>query len=190
MRRIVLLIFCLTALSLGTAQGRECKGVGFPEQIRADSTTLTLNGLGLRQATIFHVSVYVAALYVAAPSNDPAVLLAAAAPAELVLHFVRDLAAADIRESWTAGFAKNAGAQLPALQDRIATLNAWMTDIKSGQQMVFRFTPGAGVQVSVNGTAKGTIRGDDFARALLSIWLGADPPNTGLKAGLLGSACP
>src|SRR5437667_2064251 len=30
---------------------------------------------------------------------------------------------------------------------------------------------GAGVQVDMNGTAKGTIKGDDFAKALLAIWL-------------------
>jgi len=34
-----------------------------------------------------------------------------------------------------------------------------------------------------------TIKGDDFARAFLSIWLGTHPPNAGLKTGLLGGAC-
>jgi len=40
----------------------------------------------------------------------------------------------------------------------------------------------------VNGAAKGTIKGDDFGKALLSIWLG-DPPNPEIKAGLLGGPC-
>ena len=31
--------------------------------------------------------------------------------------------------------------------------------------------------------------GDDFAKAFLSIWLGTDPPNPEIKAGLLGGAC-
>jgi hypothetical protein len=43
--------------------------------------------------------------------------------------------------------------------------------------------------VGVNGTVKGTIAGDDFGRALFSIWLGSRPPNPGLKAGLLGGGC-
>jgi len=55
--------------------------------------------------------------------------------------------------------------------------------------MIFSFKPGTGVQVSVNGVAKGTIKGDDFAKALLSIWLGPEPPNPEIKAGLLGGAC-
>ena len=64
-----------------------------------------------------------------------------------------------------------------------------MTDVKSGQQMVFSFKPGAGVQVTINGAAKGTIKGDDFAKGLLSIWLGPEPPNPEIKTGLLGGAC-
>ena len=37
--------------------------------------------------------------------------------------------------------------------------------------------------------SQGTIKGDDFAKAFFSIWLGAKPPNPELKAGLLGGAC-
>jgi hypothetical protein len=43
--------------------------------------------------------------------------------------------------------------------------------------------------VSVNGAVKGTITGDDFSRAFISIWLGNEPPNPELKAGLLGGPC-
>jgi chalcone isomerase-like protein len=43
--------------------------------------------------------------------------------------------------------------------------------------------------VDVNGTVKGLIKGDDFATAFLSIWLGDHPPNPNLKSGLLGGAC-
>jgi hypothetical protein len=41
----------------------------------------------------------------------------------------------------------------------------------------------------LDGTVKGTIKGDDFAKAFLSIRLGADPPNPEIKAGLLGGSC-
>ena len=64
-----------------------------------------------------------------------------------------------------------------------------MTDMKTGQRLAFVHKPGAGVQVDVNGTVKGTIKGDDFAKAFFGIWLGANPPNPGLKTGLLGGSC-
>jgi len=41
----------------------ELAGVTFPDQISVDSRTLLLNGMGLREATILKVDVYVAALY-------------------------------------------------------------------------------------------------------------------------------
>jgi hypothetical protein len=104
------------------------------------------------------------------------------------MQFVRDVGADDLRKGWEEGFEKNAKGQLPALKDRIAKLNGWMADMKSGQKLTFIRKPGAGIQVDVNGAVKGTIDGDDFAKAFLSIWLG-DPPNSEIKAGLLGGAC-
>lgn len=68
-------------------------------------------------------------------------------------------------------------------------LSGWMSDVKTGQRLTFLFKPGAGVQVNVNGTVKGTIRGDDFGKAFLALWLGPEPPNPELKVGLLGGAC-
>ena len=108
---------------------------------------------------------------------------------QLTLQFVRDVGAGDVRKGWEEGFAKNAKAELPALSERIAMLSAFMSDMKSGQRMTFTFKPGVGVETNVNGTVKGTIKGDDFAKAFFSIWLGPEPPNPEIKAGLLGGAC-
>ena len=176
----------LAAESLHAA---ECRGVMFPEQVQAEGAALRLNGLGVRKATLFKINVYVAALYVERATHDPHALLAASGPSELVLQFVRSVSAKELRERWSEGFAKNAAGGIAALESRIATFNGWMSDIESGQRMTFVRVPGKGVTVSVNGSAKGTIPGDDFARAFLSIWLGDDPPNPELKAGLLGGAC-
>jgi Chalcone isomerase-like len=188
-KRALLQAITVAALSVGAADGKECKSVTFPEQIQVDGSSLVLNGLGLRQATAFKVSVYVAALYVAKTSSDANVLLHAATPSELVLQFVRNVGADDLRKGWSEGFEKNAKAQLPSLKDRIATLNGWMSDVKTGERLTFIHKPGTGIQVDVNGTVKGIIKGDDFAEAFLAIWLGADPPNAEIKSGLLGGAC-
>lgn len=186
--RDLLVIGAMLALGAGVAHGKECKGVNFPDQAQVEGSNLTLNGLGMRRVFLT-LNVYVAALYVAKTSNDANVILGSTSPSELILQFVRDVGASDITAAWDEGFANNAKGQLPALKDRIAMLNGWMSDIKTGQRMIFSFKPGVGVTVSVNGAVKGTIKGDDFARTLLSIWLGADPPNPEVKAGLLGGPC-
>jgi len=54
------------------------------------------------------------------------------------------------------------------------------------EAIVFTYAPGRGVSVEVKGQVKGVIPGDDFARALFSIWLGPKPPDPDLKSGLLG----
>ena len=175
--------------AMGTAQARECKGVTFPEHLQVGGSDLTLNGLGMRKATFLKVNVYVGALYVAHPSHDPQPLLDPAGPAELILHFVRSVGVGDLRDAWKEGFEKVAKDQLPALQARIATLNSWMSGMETGQRLTFTRLPGTGIQVDVNGVVKGTIPGDDFARALMTIWLGPNPPNSELKSGLLGGSC-
>jgi hypothetical protein len=191
MKRVLFQVFVslATALGIGAAQGKECKGVTFPDQEQVDGAALKLNGLGLRQATFLKVNVYVAALYVAQTSGDGNAILKANAPKELILHFVRDVDGADLSKGWDEGFENNAKSELPALKARIESFKGLMPDMKTGQRLRFVHKPGAGVVVDVNGAVKGTIAGDDFARALFAIWLGAHPPNAELKAGLLGGAC-
>ena len=188
-KQILLPVLLAAALGVGAAHGKECKGVNFPDQAQVEGANLTLNGLGLRQATMLKVNVYVAALYVAKASTDPKALLGSNEPSELILQFVRDVGADDLRKGWTEGFEKNSKDQLSALKDRITMLNGWMANVKSGERLTFTSKPGTGVTVNVNGAVKGTIKGDDFAKAFLSIWLGADPPNPEIKAGMLGGAC-
>jgi hypothetical protein len=169
MKRILLPVLVAAALGMGVAEAKECNGVNFPDQAQVEGGNLTLNGLGMRQATALKVNVYVAALYVAKPSSDANALLASATPSELVLQFVRNVGADDLRKGWSEGFEKNAKDQLPALKERIAELNGWMTDVKTGDRLTFIRKAGTGLQVDVKGATKGSIKGDDFAKAFLSI---------------------
>src|SRR5215469_17022074 len=81
------LLFSFCVAPAGRAQARECDGVSFPQQIQAQGQTLTLNGLGLRKATVFGIKVYVGALYVAHPTADAAAILSSKDPSEVELHF-------------------------------------------------------------------------------------------------------
>jgi hypothetical protein len=163
-------------------------GVTLPDQVAVEGRTLVLNGMGVREATIFKVDVYVAGLYLEARSSDARQIIASEGPKRLVLQFVRDVGRDDLVQAWTDGFGKSAGSALAALKDRIATLNGWMADVKRGDTLAFTQLPGRGIAVEVRGQPKGTIPGADFARALWGIWLGDRPPNPGLKQGLLGTA--
>lgn len=178
-----------TALwAAGVASGAQCLNARFPEQVQLADTTLALNGLGVRKATFFRVNVYVAALYVQQPTPDPRAIIDSSGPFELDLQFVRGVGVKSIRNGFDEGFAQTARGS-SALKPRIATLDGWMQDIRSGERMTFVGIPGQGVQFSFAGKPKGLIPGEDFRRALLAIWLGDHPPNPELKAGLLGAPC-
>ncbi|HUH85433.1 MAG TPA: chalcone isomerase family protein [Stellaceae bacterium] len=171
------------------AWGATCDGANFPDSVKLANTDLVLNGLGVREATIFSVKVYVAGLYLAQKGSNPGQILGANQPWRLELHFVRDVGASDIRDAWQEGFEKSAPDKIAALQARIDVLKAATTDFKVGQSLVFSNDPATGVTVAVNGAAGHSIAGADFATALLGIWLGAKPPNADLKSGLLGGPC-
>lgn len=176
----------LAALTAPAVAGTKA-GVTMPDQVTVGDKTLVLNGMGLREATILKVDVYVAGLYVEQPSSNPAQLVGARQIKRLNLRFVRDVGHDDIIEAWRDGFRDNATVPVAQLQPLIDRLEAWMPSFHKGDTLTFTFLPDAGVAVDVNGVRKGVLQGDDFARSLLSIWLGPKPPGGALKRGLLGN---
>jgi hypothetical protein len=178
--------FAVATLVAGVASGAERAGVRMADQMNVRGQSLVLNGLGVREATMFNVNVYVAGLYVPQRSSDPSQILRPDEPKAVELVFVHDVRRDQMTKAWQEGFQKNVGPRLAALQPRIDLLNDWMTDMKKGDTLAFTYLPGQGVEVRAGRTVKGTIPGDDFAQALFGIWLGPHPPNEGLKAGMLG----
>ena len=184
---LVLATGLLAAASAAPAIGATCDDVEFPDSVSIDGRELVLNGLGLRKATFLNVKVYVAGLYLPQKSTDAGQILGADQDWQLALRFVRDVDAS-MREAFEEGFEKT-GADPAPLRERVDALTGMLIDFEEGQTVGFTNDPANGVEVAVDGTAKGTVEGADFAAALLAIWLGPEPPNKGLKSGLLGGAC-
>ena len=59
----------------GSASAAQLQGVQMPDQVQVEGKTLVLNGMGIRKATIFHVKVYIAGLYMEKKSADPKAIL-------------------------------------------------------------------------------------------------------------------
>jgi hypothetical protein len=171
------------------ASAAQCEGVSMPDTVEVEGSKLVLNGLGIREATVLQVDVYVAGLYLPAKTSDGGKAASDDVAKRLVLKFVREVSAADVAKAWSEGFEKNAGAGKKAFDDRIKKLNGWMSDLKVGDQAIFTYLPGKGIEVSVKGKVKGIVEGVDFMKVFYSIWLGKSPPNPGLKSGLLGGKC-
>jgi hypothetical protein len=160
-------------------------GVTMPERITAFGTELTLNGMGIRQATWLRVDVYVAGLYVEEPSQNAEFLIDSEQVKVMRLEFVRSVSESDMAEALEEGFQSSAE-NYAAIQDDVAQVIGWLSSFSSGDTLTFSYLPGRGVHVAVNGETRGITGDAAFGRALIGIWLGDDPPNERLKRGLLG----
>ena len=178
-----LVVAALSLLFAVALLARDVSGVNVPETLSVEGKTRKLNGAGIRKKARFKV--YVAALYAENPSKDAAALTSTDQIRSMRLHFLRDVKGDAVAEAISEGFERNSKAQMPALKDRLAKFNAMIPNVAEGDELVLTYVPGKGTIVSVKGAEKGVIEGKDFADALFTVWLGADPVQENLKADLL-----
>jgi hypothetical protein len=170
-------------LSGAPAAASRLADVEMPDRITVEGETLYLNGLGLREATALKVDVYVAGLYLTKRMYEAAEILDSQQRKRLVLHFVRDVSAADLRDAFREGFDKTG---VTGIESQVDSLLGVLTDVKKGDQLVISQAPGSGAVVEIRGESVARLQSAKFERALFAIWLGDKPPNRGLKEGLLG----
>ena len=129
------MLFCLFALQPVQANS-QLEGVTVPDTRVVDGTTVKLNGLGLRLATMLKVKVYVMALYLETPGNDAATIINSDDAARIELHMLRDVDAKDMRKAWSEGFEKNYQGSAD-LSSELAALKAATGDLKEGEVLAF-----------------------------------------------------
>ena len=181
----VLFSACL-ASSAGAAT---LAGVTLQDTYPVEGQTLKLNGIGLRTLTIFNVKVYVAALYLAAPSHDPQQILKSSTPKVIRLQFLHSGSKADVEKEYRLGEQNNCGAGgcSPADQGDFERLVAAAPAVNVGDTSTYVFTA-KGVTVLANDKPIAVLNNPDLAYHLLEGFIGAHPPSEDLKAQLLGLA--
>jgi hypothetical protein len=188
MRKVILSFFVFFLLSHSLSlesDAAEIAGVTFPEKVKLGETELVLNGTGLRTATFFKIKVYAAALYLEKKSQQAQAIIDSPQKKRLVLQFVRSVEAEKVRGGWDTGFKSNT-ADISNISSDIATFNSKMADMNEGDKMVFDFYADK-VVAQVKSSPAFEVKGEEFRKALIAIWLGKNPPNEPLKAGLLGA---
>ena len=76
-------------------------------------------------------------------------------------------------------------AAFAALKDRLDIFNRMFTDLQKGDHVDFDFLNNGQTRVVVKGQLVGNIKGLDFQKALLAVWLGDKPADSGLKQAML-----
>ena len=187
------LYLALPLLCLAMVAGAvELEGVTIAEKaaLGKSGPQLQLNGAGVRHRMAFF-KVYIGALYLSAKNGDPDEILNDPGPKRVLMHVLTDeLTAKELIASLNNALAANLiPAELALIESRIQELNRMMTSIgaiKKGTVVLLDYIPGAGTRVSVDGAVKATIKGEDFFRALLRIWIGAKPVDGRLRDAMLG----
>ncbi len=179
----VLLLSVALTITAATATAGELAGVTMPDTSTVGGAAVSLNGLGLRK--VLFIKVYVIGLYTEKPARTEAEALNAGAW-KADLHFLRGLEPQKITDGIQDGFERNSAAQIGALQARLDTFKTFFTKVVEGDVAQLAWEPGKGTVVRVNGSEKGVVPGKDFADALLKVWLGGDPVQEDIKAGMLG----
>lgn len=156
-----------------------------PPTVDVQGRTLQLNGKGLRTATVFHVKVYEAGLYLRQRSSNAQQIINSQDPKVVRLTFLRDVTSNQVKDAWNEDFKKNCQPNCATLQPISNQLVSKMPEAKTGDVFVYLFTP-KGIHVIRNGKEVSSAQSPELAKAVLSFWLGKEPPSSDLKQAMLG----
>ena len=185
MRQFVIIV--AATLLAGTAHAAEVGGVKLDDKVSVGGQELVLNGAGIRSRAIFKV--YVGSLYLPAKATTLAAVLEKS-PRRVQLNILRTLSADQLIDALSDGIKENSTpAEVAAIKvqmDQMVTTMKAFNEVKEKDVVMLDFVDGA-TRIGLNGTAKGTIAGDAFNKALMRIWLGEQPVQSDLKRAMLGS---
>ncbi len=165
------------------------EGQTFDNAVQAAGDGLLLNGTGVRAVAWFKA--YAAALYLRSRASTAEQAQAMGGAKRLQLRMLQDVPAAEFTKAVHKGVSRNSTAdELNALQARLDEFERHVSAIgrvRKGDVVDLDQEPGRGLVLRVNGTLRGApIAGDDFFDAVLRSFVGDQPYDDQLKAGLLG----
>ena len=180
-------IFAILLALTFSAQALEVKGVKIDETAQVGSSTLVLNGAGLRTKVMFKV--YAGALYLAQKQSDANTVINDHGNKRISMHFLRDVSSEQLLDGMNEGFAdNNTQSEMTSIDAQLKIFQKMMVsakEVKEGDVILLDCTT-AGTQVSLNGRLLGKIDGELFNQALLRVWLGDHAVDASLKKALLG----
>ena len=186
----LLVTLCLFVAGAAASAAR-IEGQTFDEQIRVADSELVLNGVGIRG--ILWIKGYVAGLYMAQKGATPQQVLAVKGAKRIQMKMLLDVESKEFTKAFNVGIRRNSTeAENAALKDRIEQFDHTIDligKIGKGDVVNLDFVPARGLVLSVNGVVKGQpIPGEDLYAGILKIFIGEQPVDKKLKAGLLGGA--
>jgi hypothetical protein len=173
----------LALLSSFSLHAAEIAGINFNETLKLGNKDLVLNGLGLRQATIFKIKAYAGALYLEKKSSDGEAISKSPEDKVVMMHFLRDVDQKKIKETYNESFENNCENNCAQLKPTLEQMTSQFSDMKKGDILKFELT-GKKVTALQNGVQKFQYESPSFQEAILKLYLGKKPTDKDLQKGL------
>ncbi|MCK8786637.1 chalcone isomerase family protein [Roseomonas sp. NAR14] len=187
MRRPLLL--GLASAFLGTvplvARATMFDGMTLPDELPVAGRRLLLNGMATRTYSILRIRIYTVGLYLERRSGDADAIMGSNQVKLFRFFFAHEVEADRARQSWRQGIDRNCPAPCRLPPELVARFLAAVPTVQNGDVGDLLFT-GQGVTFGLNGRSLGHTDDADFARVILSTFLGPYPTSPELKPGLLG----
>ena len=180
-------IILIALLSVSThVLAKKIKDVDIAETVTTSANvSLNLNGAGIR--TKFFFDIYIGALYLEQKTDKVEKILAGGTNRVTMHILYKELSKEKLTDGWVSGFeSNNTDEQFKKLEARLTEFSNLFLSLKKGDVVQIDYSETSGTQVRINNELRGSIQGGDFNTALLKVWLGKKPADSGLKKDMLG----
>jgi hypothetical protein len=178
-------LLAIVAVFPRNSEAKDVEGVHIEETFNHGISPLVLNGAGVRSK--FFMDLYVASLYLPKTDSKVSDILDTDIIAIRLDIISSMITSKKMNDAIIEGFENAAGDKIDALAPQISAFMATFNKpISVGDQFIFVMEKNKGVSSLKNGLPQGDIRGEDFRRALINIWLGHEPAQESLKEAMLG----
>jgi len=187
LKRILVYISVIFLLESPALQAKTTSGINIPESLISGQTTLQLNGVGVRRK--FFMEIYVGGLYLSELNDAPTKIINTDGPMAIRLHITSGLITSQkMEDAIREGFGKSTQNNVASISSKIEDFIAIFDEpVKESDTFNLVYTPATGLEVYKNNKFNMLIKGLRFKQALFGIWLGDEPADEDLKAGMLGS---
>lgn len=184
MKKLFLLILITLSEFVLQAQTK-IDGITFSDTYTAGKDKLVLNGGGTREK--YWMDLYVAGLYLTSKSKDAASIVSANSSMAIRICIVSGMITSEkMTEAVDEGFKKSTGGKEANFKAQITEFKKAFADPIKVSDVFDIVYAGEKITITKNGAVKGEIDGLDFKKAVFGIWLGKEPADNDLKAGMLG----
>lgn len=182
----ILLIATLLIGSLSIGQTK-IGGIMMPNVMKAGEQYLKMNGGGIREKMF--IDLYVCVLYLEEKTTDANKIINADEPQAIKIRIISGMVDNEnFEEALREGFDKSTNGNIAPIKDRMEKMidEGFKEDIATGDVYDLIYLPSKGCTLWKNQKELVTVKGLDFKKALLGIWLGEDPADDSLKKNMLG----